>query len=102
MPPHTTRPVPEFAATPLQGRVELSGAGHADLMPDPGRPLARDRPTHGVRVELAVWKDGSARNPQGRLVPYVVTQQPKASRCADARPGKINDIKEIDGSGERT
>jgi hypothetical protein len=53
-------------------------------------------------VELAVWKDGSVRNRQGHLVPYVVTQQPKASRCADARPEKLNDFKKVDGSGERT
>ena len=99
---------PHHPPCPGIRRYTATRAGRAEwrrprsLMPDPGLPLAHARLKHGRRAEHAVWKPSSCQKRQGRLVPYVVTQQPAASRCADARPEKSNDIKEIGGSGERT
>jgi hypothetical protein len=93
--------IPVLAATPLQGRAEPGSRGCAYLMPALRVPPS-DRPKHGRRAELAVRKASSRRNRQGQLVPYLVTQQPKSSGYADAHPEKPNDIKEINGSGERT
>jgi len=79
------------------GKRRLRGSDARTRPPPPS-----DRPKHGRRAEHAARKARSRRNRQGHLVPYLVTQQPKSSSYAYAHPEKVNDIKKIFGSGERT